>query len=210
MNKWSVIIAGLLLLQRSVVQAQTPDTTHIPDSGLMIISETPVIEAVELTSGMRTPIPAKATIMSAVLPGLGQAYNGKYWKIPIAYALIGASTYFLIYSQNRFLRFRRYYIDLKDGDPYTNYHETLDFPPTYTAERKDRYITTYKDSWRRYRDWAIVAVAISYLMNVVDANVDAHLFNYNVDDDLSLQINPVFFKDIRYSTKIGVNLCLRF
>ncbi|MDR1864309.1 MAG: DUF5683 domain-containing protein [Bacteroidales bacterium] len=155
----------------------------------------------------RTPIPAKATIMSAVLPGLGQIYNRRIWKVPLVYAAIGASTYFLIRYQNDYQRYRRAYIDFKDGDPYTNFHEKLYIPAAYD---KERYLTAYKDASRRNRDWFIIAVVVSYLMNVVDANVDAHLFNYNVDDNLSLNARPCFFKDIAYSPKIGLNLQFTF
>ncbi|MDR2848343.1 MAG: DUF5683 domain-containing protein [Bacteroidales bacterium] len=156
----------------------------------------------------RKLIPAKATIMSAVLPGLGQVYNHKYWKVPLAYALIGGSTYFLINYQNKFQRYRRAYIDMKDGDDYTNFHKTLNIDPTYDMER---YITNRKDVFRKYRDYAIIAVVISYLMNVVDANVDAHLFDYNVDDNLSIHAQPkIFHDDFLYSPKFGVNLCFSF
>jgi hypothetical protein len=188
----------------------TPDSLTIPESDLFIISdETIIAETYPLDSLnlSKKPIPPKAAIMSAVFPGLGQIYNRKYWKVPIVYIAIGASTYFLIRYQNNFQRYRRAYIDLKDGDPYTNFHKALNIPASYEEER---YITTYKDAYRGYRDWAILAVVISYFLNVVDANVDAHLFDYNVDDNLSLNVRPNFSIDGMVSTTVGLNLCFTF
>ncbi|GHT24843.1 hypothetical protein FACS189430_10520 [Bacteroidia bacterium] len=184
---------------------------HITESDIIIFPDTSFsgkIYPIDTFYQARKPIPAKATIMSAVLPGLGQIYNRKYWKVPLAYALIGGSTYFLIQYQNKYQRFRRAYIDLKDGDPYTNFHRTLNIAPSYDMEQ---YITNRKDVYRKYRDYAIIAVALTYLMNVVDANVDAHLFDYNVDDNLSIHAQPEIFHDnlLQYP-KIGVNLCLSF
>ncbi|MDR0714633.1 MAG: DUF5683 domain-containing protein [Bacteroidales bacterium] len=212
---------GLLCLSlHGQTPASPPDSLAVirfEQSNLTLTADTIITADTTLTAHEQTPdslyfaqklIPAKATIMSAVLPGLGQVYNRKYWKVPIAYALIGASVYFLIRTQNNFQRYRRAYIDLKDLDPYTNYHKKLNIPSYYNEEQ---YITSFKDNYRRYRDWAIIAVVITYLMNVVDANVDAHLFDYNVDDNISFHASPQFFKDdLTNLPKFGLNLCFSF
>ncbi|MDR1527064.1 MAG: DUF5683 domain-containing protein [Dysgonamonadaceae bacterium] len=186
-------------------------TFQVEQSNLILTVDTTVVAHEQPADSLyfvNKPIPAKAAIMSAVLPGLGQIYNRKYWKVPIAYALIGASVYFLIRTQNDFQRYRRAYIDLKDGDPYSNFHKKLNIPSYYNEEQ---YITSYKDGYRRYRDWAIIAVVITYLMNVVDANVDAHLFDYSIDDNISFHAKPHFFKDnITDSPKFNLTLCFSF
>jgi hypothetical protein len=217
---WWILALGMLSHQTAsgqepdtvaTVQPDSLTTILLPESDLTIISDMPMlaeIYPVDSAQLARSPIPARAAIMSAVLPGLGQIYNRRVWKVPIVYACIGASVYFLVRYQNDFQRYRRAYIDLKDGDPYTNFHEKLNISASYD---KERYITTYKDASRKNRDWAIIAVVLTYLMNVVDANVDAHLFNYSVDDNISLRGSPCFLENNGFvSPKIGLNLCFTF
>ena len=139
--------------------------------------------------------PAKAAIMSAVVPGLGQIYNRKYWKVPIVYAAVGISVERFITFQNKYNQFRRAYIDIKDNDPYTNYYESLGFPSNYSMEQKSQIITKFKDQYRTWRDWSIVAMVAAYALNIIDANVDAHLIDFNLEDNISLNIRPSFFEN---------------
>jgi len=157
-----------------------------------------------------THSPAKAAIMSAVLPGLGQIYNKKYWKLPIVYAAIGISVERFIKFQNEFSRWRRAYIDIKDGDPYTNFHETLGFPPSYSLDQRTQFITKRKETLRTWRDWTIVAVVLTYALNVIDANVDAHLMDFNLDDNISLNIKPCFLENDTKSKIFAVTLQFTF
>jgi len=154
--------------------------------------------------------PAKAAMMSAVMPGLGQIYNRQYWKVPIVYAAVGVSAGIFIKWQNEYNRFRRAYIDIKDGDPYTNFHETFGFPPTASLEQKLQFITTRKEKLRTWRDWSIVAMVATYALNIIDANVDAHLMDFSLDDNLSLNIRPSFLENGINSKKIALSLQLTF
>jgi len=154
-----------------------------------------------------THSPAKAAIMSAVIPGLGQVYNGKYWKVPIVYAAIGISVERFITFQNQYNRFRRAYIDLKDNDPYTNYHKTLGIPPSYPEEQ---IITKRKETLRTWRDYTIVAMVLTYALNIIDANVDAHLIDFSLDDNISLNILPSFFENDMNFKIIGLTLRFTF
>jgi hypothetical protein len=154
--------------------------------------------------------PAKAAILSAVVPGLGQIYNRKYWKLPIVYVAVGVSIGVFVKWQNEYNRYRRAYIDIKDEDPYTNYFETLGFPAYYTPATKLQYITKRKDILRGWRDWSIVAVVAAYALNILDANVDAHLMDFNLDDNISLNIRPCFLENNFNSQKIGLSLQLTF
>ena len=154
--------------------------------------------------------PAKAAIMSAVLPGLGQIYNKKYWKVPIVYVAIGISVERFISFQNKYNQYRRAYIDIKDGDPYTNYFDSMGFSPSYTTEQKLQLITKNKETLRSWRDYAIVAVVLSYALNIIDANVDAHLMDFSLDDNLSLNIRPSFFENDMGFKKIGLTLRFTF
>ncbi len=156
--------------------------------------------------------PAKATIMSAVVPGLGQIYNRKVWKVPIVYAALGTTVYIFLKWQNEYQRHRRAYIDFKDGDPTTNYYKTV-VPPQYLASGDaniDRYVSYYKDLYHRWRDWSILALVVVYMANVIDANVDAHFFDYSIDDDISLNIRPCFLGNGGYSQNFGLTLCFTF
>jgi len=154
--------------------------------------------------------PAKAAIMSAVVPGLGQIYNKKYWKIPIVYAVMGISAERFIKFQNDFNRYRRAYIDINDNDPYTNYHLTLGLPFSNSDEQMRQYITRRKEMLRTWRDYAIVAVVASFALNIIDANVDAHLMDFNLDDNISLKIQPCFLANDINSKKIGLTLQFTF
>jgi hypothetical protein len=152
--------------------------------------------------------PAKATLMSAVLPGLGQLYNKKYWKIPVVYAAMGTSTYFYIKFRNEFTKYQQAYIDLMDGDESTHSFDQFEIPPGVTTER---YLTVYRDNNRRYRDWWMIGLILSYSLNIIDAVVDAHFFDFNVDENLTLSVEPLLVPAPRAQHRhMGVNLKLSF
>lgn len=127
-------------------------------------------------------IPGRAGLFSAILPGLGQAYNGSYFKIPIIYSLF-AGMYFLFEENNtRFKLFREAYriFDDEGRVPGINY--------TYITSKEE--LRTYKDYYKRNRDLNIIIATGIYLLNILDASVDAHLMDYDISEDLSLKINP--------------------
>lgn len=142
----------------------------------------------------------KATIMSTVLPGLGQAYNKKYWKVPVFYAALGGITFWGISSQTKYKYYSNNLRYENDGDS--------------TTINISRYSTdqliSQKRYYRKYRDIAIMLDVVVYLINIIDANVDAHLKTFDVSDDLSLQIKP--FTDFGYNNKLqtGVTFKLTF
>ena len=184
----------------------SPDSTEL----LIIDVEQLIVYPVDTASIYFTHSPAKAAIMSAVVPGLGQFYNKKYWKVPIVYAAIGVSAGMFIKWQNEYNRYRRAYIDIFDKDPYTNFFDTLGFPPSYSLEQKSQYITKRKEQLRTWRDYTILAVVLTYALNIIDANVDAHLMDFNLEDNISLNIRPSFFENDMNIKKIGLTLRLSF
>lgn len=123
--------------------------------------------------------PLKAAYYSALLPGLGQAYNRKWWKVPIVYAALGTSVGFVIFNQQRYRDTRIAYITRTDNAP-TDSYETA-----FTAQFSDENLITLQQFYRRNRDLSYIITAGLYLLNVVDAIVDGHLYNFNVSDDLS-------------------------
>lgn len=152
--------------------------------------------------------PKKAAIMSAVLPGLGQVYNKKYWKVPIVYASMGTLIYFIIDYNKNYHIFVNGYNDYIDKDPNTNSFENISRIRQYSD--KSGALKYYKDFYRRWRDLDFLILAGVYALNIIDANVDAHFFHFDVGDDLTFRIKPVIFEPTKYSSKLGFSLSLNF
>ena len=124
--------------------------------------------------------PKKATILSACLPGLGQAYNHKYWKIPIFYAGIGTFGYFAYYTNGLYWNYKNEYVYRVNNPTGINSF------PEYSSDQLQVKVDTY----RRYRDLSLILMAAMYTLNLVDANVDAHMFTFDVSNNLSLLVAP--------------------
>ena len=129
--------------------------------------------------------PRTATIRSAILPGWGQAYNKKYWKIPIIYAALGSTTYLFFYNLNTYKDLKQSYIYKTDGIPG---NDTL-IPPKYQNLNANS-LRIYRNEYRKNVDYSVLFFFIFWGLNVVDATVDAHLKAFDVSDNLSLRINP--------------------
>ena len=121
-----------------------------------------------------------ASVMSAILPGAGQVYNKKYWKVPIIYAGLGGFGYLFYVNQERFSYYSK---NLKAE--YDNDANTIN-ESGYSGTQ----LQTLKADYRKTRDLGIIGCAVFYALNILDANVDAHLTTFDVSDDLSLQIKP--------------------
>ena len=165
--------------------AQKSDTLFVTKENSLIIKDT-LIKNEEYN-----PLaPAKAAFYSAVLPGLGQAYNKKYWKIPIIYAGIGTSLYFYARNDKEYDQFRDAYKRRLAGftdDEFWGDGET----PLISSDR----LADAQKTAKRNKDLSIAIAVVFYLLNIVDANVDAHLRQFNVNNDLSFEpifnINPI-------------------
>jgi hypothetical protein len=132
--------------------------------------------------------PRKAAIMSAILPGLGQAYNKKYWKMPIIYAGAGAVTYFFFYNRRYYLRFQDAYVAVTDTSSSTVAPQEIFDINTSNYEVND--FLTQRDFYRRNMELNVILGALLYTLNVIDAYVDAHLKYFDVNEDLALRIKP--------------------
>jgi len=170
--------------------AQTDTLTTGTDS-LQVIG----IQHISTTDSIDINAPAKAAFYSAVLPGLGQAYNKQYWKIPIVYLLIGGTAYLYYTNQQEYLRFRRAYQNRLWGLP--------DEFPQYSTD----ILITAQSYYRRNRDLSLMATLLMYALNIIDANVSAHLKQWNVNDNLSLR--PHLFPQYGNVTA-GIGLTLNF
>jgi len=141
--------------------------------------------------------PAKAAFYSAVLPGLGQAYNKKYWKIPIVYAAIGTGIYFYTDNNKQYKRVREAYKRRLAG------FEDDEFQGRLT----DDGLREAQKSFRRNKELSLLITFGLYALNIVDANVDAHLLQFNVDDNLSFK--PHYTID-EFNNKGRVGLTMNF
>jgi len=151
--------------------------------------------------------PNKAAMLSAVLPGLGQAYNNQYWKIPLIYGggmIIG---HYIHYNDVLFNEFRNALIAVKDNNPNTT---------NPYSQFSDTSLQRNRDAFHKNRDMLILVGAAFYLLNIVDAHVSAHLHEFEVNDNLALKVSPTIQttpvlsqSSPVFSRTLGVSLSLR-
>jgi hypothetical protein len=148
--------------------------------------------------------PMRATMLAVAFPGLGQIYNRSYWKIPLVYAGFGGLIYSANFNSGNYAKYMRAYQDFTDVIPETkSYQEviladpsTYDpvlYPETFDPSSASYYkegLLRMVDYYKRYRDLSYIGIAGWYLLSVLDANVDASLFNYDISDNLDLAIYP--------------------
>ena len=128
----------------------------------------------------RQPHAGRATLYSALLPGLGQAYNGEYFKVPIYWGCLLGSVHFLTTNNINYKRFKRIHNQATSNDPAVSGNVPIDGE---TAK-------WYRDVYRRYRDYSIVATLGFYVLQIIDANVFAYMHDFEVTDDLSMNVEP--------------------
>lgn len=146
------------------------------------------------------PDPGKATVYSILFPGMGQIYNGEYWKIPIYWGAIAGGVYFYTDNKRNYERYKWIYDQASSTDP------DVEKPPV-SAENA----LYYRDMFRRYRDYSILATALFYVIQVVDANVFAYMQDFEIDDDITLRVEPtVITPDYAQAPGMGLGLTLRF
>ena len=124
----------------------------------------------------KEPNPGRAAIYSALLPGLGQIYNGEYFKVPIYWGCLLGATHFLMLNNTNYQRFKRIHNEASSG---------MGNSPISAETAK-----WYRDVYRRYRDYSIVATALFYFLQVLDANVFAFMHDFEVNDDISMKLEP--------------------
>lgn len=156
-----------------------------------------------VSEGINPLAPSTAAFYSAILPGLGQAYNKKYWKIPIVYAALGTSTYFYIDNNKQFNRTRTAFKLLKAGKPHEfdglNGHDLLSEEALVRAQKR----------FKEDRDLSLFITIGLYVLQVVEASVDAHLMSLNTDENLSFNPNIVI-DPITNQVVAGVSISYSF
>lgn len=167
--------------------------------------------------------PFRATMLAVALPGLGQIYNRKYWKVPFVYAGFGGLVYAVSFNTTEYNKFLKAYQDFTDKIPETaSYLDILQnvdpatydpvlYPKTASASNAEWYkerMLRQVDYFKKYRDLSYIGFVAWYLFTVLDANVDASLYSYNVKDDLEIKVAPAIVP-IGLSEGPVVNICLR-
>ncbi|MBC7826831.1 MAG: hypothetical protein H7122_03725 [Chitinophagaceae bacterium] len=181
----------LAVFIHSIAFPQQTDSIKIKNDS-SVIKDTVGKEVMKIdTLAKKKFIPRKATLRSAIIPGWGQIYNKKYWKLPLVYAAVGIPVYAFVYN-------RGWYTKTRDAAKMIANNDTIDwrnrvdpklhvFFPTQAALGS---LLNYRNEYRRDMDYSILFVLLAWGLNVVDATVDAHLKGFDISDDLSLKIKP--------------------
>ena len=193
------------------------DTTRVAgqDSAAVVLSHRDSVRLYWKPDAMR------AVWMGAIIPGYGQIYNRSYWKLPIVYGAFFGCAYAITWTNGMYSDYKTAYRDIltdrdngtRSEDPDKSYIAIL--PDGYTISRVggfDTWTTTLSNQqnrYRRYRDLSIVAAVAVYALSLIDAYVDAQLFDYDISDDLSLQLDPTLNHD-PFGTSAELHLAFNF
>ena len=128
---------------------------------------------------LRHPDPAKSTVYSILLPGLGQINNGEFWKVPIYWGAIAGSINYYVDNNRQYKRWK-----------WIHNMATTDDEDVVRPPQSGEAAKYYRDTYRRYRDYSVLATALFYLLQVIDANVFAYMQDFEVTDDISLHLEP--------------------
>lgn len=144
--------------------------------------------------------PQRAALLSAMVPGMGQAYNKQFWKVPIVYGGLTAFGHFIDYNNKLYHAFRNAAIAEATGEinPFDGTASTVDI------------LIRNRDGFRRNRDYLIILGSVFYLLNIVDAHVSAHLDEFNVNDGLAISFEPSIQQTPMYTQAIGASVILKF
>ena len=189
----------------------TPLLTDTLKNKVVVIEQPQNVVTVDTTKQLAfKPDPIKVVWMGAIIPGYGQILNKKYWKLPIVYGGFLGFAYAIAMNSSRYSTYMTAYRDIIDSDPTTNSFITI-IPKGYTIDNYggvSGYTTILKsaqDNYRRYRDLSIIMSVGYYAITLVDAYVDAQLYDFDISPNLSMRFQPVLISnDLGFSKTIGV------
>lgn len=188
---------GVLLFSVPSVMATSTDTILTTDS-----LEVKTVEPVAWK-----PDPIKAVWLGTIFPGLGQIYNRSYWKLPIVYGGLMGCTYAIMYTNNQYLSYKEAYRSIYYDIQHSSVSNSPDkpyiaiLPDGYTIDRMggvsnyQRRLYEWQNNTRRYRDLSIAASVVVYALILIDAYVDAQLFDFDISPDLTMNVGPQFYYD---------------
>ena len=213
--------------QAQTSDVQPLDTVAIGDSiGTLLapMDQTARIDSAQLVKAKRDwstwrPNPQRALWLALVIPGAGQIYNRKYWKLPIIYGGIMGCIYALTWNNTMYKDYSQAYLDIMDSDPTTaSYNKFLHLGVEINDSNMERYQSLFKsrkDKYRRWRDMSIFVMIGIYAFSVIDAYVDAELSEFDISKDLSLRISPTVIHSQMggnplQNHSVGINCSLNF
>jgi len=193
-----LLVTALLCLMPCYAEAQNDTVSTIPfltheDSVNLVKMEKSAKKAKRDWATWK-PDPKRAMWLAIVLPGAGQIYNRKYWKLPIVYGGFIGCAYAMRWNNQMYMDYSQAYLDIMDNDPNTkSYTQFLHLGTEITSANEERYKSIFKsrkDKYRRWRDLSFFCMLGVYALSIVDAYVDASLSSFDISDDLSLHIEP--------------------
>ena len=184
----------------------------LPDDSSSVVVKTDVAKGRDWSTWR--PKPQKALWLALVLPGAGQIYNRKYWKLPIFYGGFLGCIYALSWNNMMYKDYSQAYLDISDNDPGTaSYNKFLHLGVEINDNNKERYKSLFKsrkDKYRRWRDMSVIVMVAVYALSVVDAYVDAELSEFDISKDLSLKVRPTVIPNQAGARSLGVSCSLSF
>ncbi len=195
-----------LLAQEEESQPQEVDSlqTDLREQGIMVQDS-----LVEKRKPINPLAPSRAAFYSAVIPGMGQIYNKRYWKVPIVYGALGASIYWYTWNDDNYDRFRIAFKRRRAGFTDDEFYDTNG--DGIGPDFDDDVLQNQQERFQRDRDLALVVTIGLYILNIVDANVDAHLKQFNISNDLSFDIQPFLdLNTVNRDPNYGLALVVKF
>ena len=191
----------------------------LPEKGATLMAEQVVPARQTRDWGKWAPDPKRALWLALVIPGGGQIYNRKYWKLPIVYGGFLGCIYAMSWNNTMYKDYSQAFIDISDNDPETaSYTKFLHLGNQINSSNEERYKDLFKkrkDKYRRWRDLSFFVMLGIYAFSVIDAYVDAELSQFDISKDLSLKVSPTVIgsgqsKNPLYTTAVGVNCSISF
>jgi hypothetical protein len=204
--------------EEMVIPTQEEATLPVQDEAFIYVQDTLVANQDSVAAHKFVPNPTKAVLYSAIFPGLGQIYNRKYWKLPIVYGGYLGCVYAITWNGTQFNGYKNAYRDITDKNNETNswinylpYGTDVSNWSTNELNNFANRLKNGKDNFRRYRDLSVIITIGLYALTMVDAYVDAQLFEFDVSDDLSFRMEPVIFnRTVATSRAFGLQCSITF
>jgi len=221
----ALLVTGLLLfLGAAEANAQTDgraDSTavHSGDSLSVLINKSELPKQTRRDWSAWRPDPKRALWLALVIPGGGQIYNRKYWKLPIVYGGFIGCIYAISWNNTQYKDYSQAYLDLMDNDPNTqSYNQFMHLNMQITEQNMERWQDIFKkrkDKYRRWRDLSFFVMVGVYALSVIDAYVDAELSVFDISKDLSLKVEPTIMNNNSSSnpldaSSLGLQCSLNF
>lgn len=192
------------ILKSDTIEAEADSAVVDAVSGAPVIGETVPVDVVSEDTVAKKkkrkkepeivywkPDPNKAVWYSLICPGLGQIYNRSYWKVPVIYGGAAVLSYIVVWQGRMYNQYGNAYHDMYDNNPATNSYDDIFGDMDVTLEWKQKTLKNKRDYYRRNRDLCVFGFVLLYALNVIDAYVDGHLYDFSVTDDISFRVEPV-------------------